>query len=292
MILVFGGAGQLGQELGRVAVERSVALTSLPRAQVDVADRDQVVDAIRHFKPKLVINAAGYTAVDCAEDEPEAAFRANADGPAVIARACRTANIPMIQISTDYVFDGSKTSSYVESDPVAPIGAYGRSKAAGEERVRAEAPMHLILRTSWIYGEFGQNFLKTILRLAGERDELRIVADQRGCPTSTRQIADAIFSVAPRTIEDDCRWGTYHFAGSGITTWFDFAKEIFAARGNVREPALIPISSEEFGAKAKRPSNSALDCKLFIETFGIEPASWKVECPRVVAALAAVAAEK
>jgi dTDP-4-dehydrorhamnose reductase len=235
----------------------------------------------------VVVNVAAYTNVDKAEDEFDLALRANAVGPAVIGAACHSESLPLIHVSTDYVFDGTKACPYVERDPIAPICAYGRSKAAGEDRVRSVAPMHLIIRTAWVYGEFGNNFLKTILRLAKERDELRVVADQHGNPTSTGEIARAIISIAPRLRDKAGPWGTYHFAGSGITTWYGFAELIVAvqARYTNRKPAVVPIATSEYPTKAKRPANSALDCSLFAHTFGISPASWAEECERVTNAL-------
>ncbi len=287
MILLFGGGGQLGQELSRLASERKIALTSLSRAQADIADSDQVTHAIQRVKPDFVINAAAYTNVDRAEDEYEAALQANAHGPGILARCCELANTPLVHFSTDYVFDGTKEGPYREDDPVAPTGAYGRSKAIGENLVRSAHPMHLIFRTSWVYGEFGRNFCKTILHLAGIRDELRVVADQRGCPTSTRQIADAVFSIAPRVRDHAAPWGTYHLAGAGVTTWFEFAKEIVSvqARYTHKSPDVIPIESDAYAAKAKRPLNSALDCSLLMRTFDVELSTWQPECERVIAAL-------
>ena len=198
MILVFGGNGQLGRELTRASAARQIPLTALSRAQADISDRTAVHAAFASQRPSLVVNAAAYTKVDLAETEPEAARQGNELGPAIVGDACAAAGVPLVHISTDYVFDGRKLGAYVEGDPIAPIGAYGRSKAAGERAVRQATAQHLIMRTSWVYGEFGQNFLKTMLRLATTRDELRVVDDQRGCPTSTRDLADAILRIAPR----------------------------------------------------------------------------------------------
>jgi dTDP-4-dehydrorhamnose reductase len=198
VILVFGGGGQLGQELARIAPQREVALTALTHAQADVGDRAAVGAALDTYHPALVVNAAAYTNVDRAETETSAAFAANAQGPAVLASACVDAQVPLLHVSTDYVFDGRRARPYRESDPINPINAYGRSKAAGEAAVRKAHPRHVILRTSWLYSEFGNNFLKTIVRLAQEREELRVVADQRGSPTSTRDLANAILRIAPR----------------------------------------------------------------------------------------------
>lgn len=287
MILVFGGGGQLGQELSRSAAHRNIALTALPRSEVDIADAAQVNAAIRRYKPDVVVNAAAYTNVDQAEDDYETALRANAQGPAVLAAACHAADMPLVHVSTDYVFDGTKPEPYVETDAIAPIGAYGRSKAEGEAAVRAAAAKHLIIRTAWVYGEFGKNFLKTVVRLASERDELRIVADQHGCPTSTAGLASAILSIAPRLQSENTPWGTYHFSGTGVTSWHGFAEWIVAAqaRHTNRKPKVVPITTADYPTRATRPANSALDCSLFQRAFGITPEAWTIDSERVTNAL-------
>ena len=287
MILVFGGGGQVGQEFSRLARLRNIPLLALSRSQADIVDKNAVSSALQTHRPALVVNAAAYTKVDLAEDEPAAAHRANVVGAASVAEGCAAADIPLVHISTDYVFDGQKTGAYVESDPVAPTGTYGATKAKGEDDVRRLAHMHLILRTAWVYGEFGHNFLKTILRLTRERDELRIVADQRGSPTSTYDLASAILSVAPVLMAKDAPWGTYHFAGSGITTWHGFAARIVAAQAPFtgRNPALLPVTTEEFPTRARRPKNSALDSELFARTFGIAPRPWPAQCDEATRAL-------
>lgn len=287
MILVFGGNGQLGQELSRKALEHDTPLTALPRSEVDIADAEQVNAAMLRHRPNIVVNAAAYTAVDQAEDEYDVALRANAHGPAILASACKSADIPLIHISTDYVFDGKKNGAYCESDAIAPIGAYGRTKAAGEDAVRSGTPKHLIIRTAWVYSEFGKNFLKTILRLARERDELRVVADQHGSPTSTAALASAILSIAPRLQNEDTAWGTYHFSGTGVTTWHGFAEWIVSvqARHTHHRPKVTPIATQDYPTKAMRPANSALDCSLFKRAFGITPEVWTIDSERVTNAL-------
>jgi len=210
VILLFGANGQLGCELTRASAARAIPLVALSHADADIADEAAVRAAISRHKPSLVVNAAAYTKVDAAETETDAARRGNEIGPALLAAASAAAGVPLVHISTDYVFDGSKRGAYVEDDPIAPINAYGQTKAAGERAVRVAAPHHLILRTSWAYGEFGQNFLKTMLRLAATRDELRVVSDQRGCPTSTPDLAAAILAIAPRLAAGENVWGTYH----------------------------------------------------------------------------------
>ncbi len=287
MILVLGGNGQVGQEIARCARDMRMPVAAPSRSEVDITEREPVETALRTCRPDVVVNAAAYTKVDQAEDEADLALRVNAEGPRNVAEICHRSGVPLIHLSTDYVFDGSKPTPYVEGDPIAPIGAYGHSKALGEQLVRESAPMHVILRTSWVYGEFGSNFLKTILRLAGERDQLRVVSDQHGNPTSTGDIAKAIVSILPHLKGAGRPWGTYHFAGSGITTWHGFAEWIVAvqARYTRRRPVVSPISTEDYPTKARRPKNSALNCELFARTFGASARAWTSESERVIDAL-------
>ena len=277
MILVFGSGGQLGQELIELARTSDVSLTGLTRAQADVADPAQVERAIAEIRPSVVLNASAYTKVDRAETDEEAAFQANATGPETLAKACAAAGLPLIHVSTDYVFDGSKNGAYRESDPVAPLGIYGRSKLAGEDAIRRYLPQHVIVRTSWVYGIYGANFLKTILRLAGERDELRIVADQSGCPTSTADLAQALLAAAQALGEGRAVSGTYHFAGTGVTTWHGFASRIVEAQRPFtgRFPSVVPIGTEDYPTPAQRPANSELDSDLFGRTFGYTARPWQ-----------------
>jgi dTDP-4-dehydrorhamnose reductase len=233
----------------------------------------------------LAVNAAAYTNVDQAESEPDPAFRVNAFGAATIAKACADAELPLIHISSDYVFDGSKSSAYNEHDPIFPLGVYGRSKAEGELAVRQLNPRHLILRTAWLYGVYRQNFVKTILRLGAERDELRVVADQRGSPTSTTDLADAIIRVRSRL--GSVPWGTYHFTGTGDTTWHGFASHIVEAQAffTGRRPLVKAIKTADFPSKARRPQNSVLDSTRFAATFGFRAESWEPAVNRTVAEL-------
>jgi dTDP-4-dehydrorhamnose reductase len=264
-------------------------LAALSRSQADICDPVAVNEAVACHRPSLVINAASYTKVDLAETETDAAFAANERGPAILGETCAAAGIALIHVSTDYVFDGTKAGAYVEDDPIAPINIYGQSKAAGERAVRETAPRHVILRSSWIYGEFGHNFLKTMLRLAATRDELRVVADQRGCPTSTRDLARAILGIAPRLIAGEDVWGTYHFAGSDVTTWHGFASRIVAAQAPLtgRAPRVTPITTAEFPTPARRPANSELDCGRFERIFGFRGRPWTEETDAITAALVA-----
>ena len=207
--------------------------------------------------------------------------------PASSPPPARPQAIPLLHVSTDYVFDGTKATAYVEDDPIAPLGVYGRSKAEGEAAVRRVLEHHVILRTSWVYGVYGANFLKTVLRLARERDELRIVADQRGCPTGTADIAEAILAIAPPLARREPVWGTYHFAGQGVTTWHGFASEIVDAQAADHQPApaVVPISTAEYPTAAQRPANSELDSSRFAATFGIKAKDWRERTRQVTAAL-------
>ena len=276
MILVFGGHGQLGRELTRAAAARAIVLRALSHAEADIADASAVATALALWKPSLVVNAAAYTKVDLAETEPDEARRGNVIGPGVLAAACAVVGVPMVHISTDYVFDGSKEGAYLESDPVCPISAYGRSKAAGEDAVRGRLKDHVILRTAWVYSEFGHNFLKTVLRMAATRDELRIVADQHGSPTSAAELAEAALNVAAAFVHDKTLAGTYHFAAAGDTTWHGFASRVVAIAAPItgRNPRVIPIATADYPTAAKRPANSRLDCRAFIKKFGFLPRHW------------------
>lgn len=276
MILVLGGNGQLGQELARGAAQRGTVLKTLSRHDLDIVEKSKVATALTHFKPDLVVNAAAYTKVDLAETNAEEAQRANEIGPAVLASACAEAHLPMVHISTDYVFDGAKKAPYLETDMVCPLGVYGRTKAAGEQAVRAILKHHVILRTSWLYSEFGHNFLKTILRFASSRDELRIVADQYGAPTSASEIANAILLIAPRVLEAEELSGTYHFTADGVTSWHGFASRAVAIQASLtgRRPNVVPIKTIDYPTAAKRPQNSQLDCQLFAHTFGFRGHHW------------------
>jgi dTDP-4-dehydrorhamnose reductase len=276
VIVVFGGNGQLGQELSRAAALRGVSMRALSHADADITDGAAVAAALAQYKPNLVVNAAAYTKVDLAETHVEDARSGNEIGPAMVAAACAVVGIPMVHVSTDYVFDGAKQSAYLESDPVSPVNVYGRTKAAGEDAVRGTLKNHVILRTAWVYSEFGQNFLKTILRLAETRDELRIVADQHGSPTSAAEVAEAILHISPLLMREPSLSGTYHFAAHGETTWYGFASRVvaIAAPFTGRNPRVIPISTADYPTLAKRPANSLLDCHLFAQTFGFLPRHW------------------
>ena len=289
-ILLFGANGQLGQEILARAPAAALDVIGRSRSQTDIANAAAVDAALRDVRPDLVVNAAAYTKVDKAETEREEAYRVNKDGAGILASACAAADVPFVHISTDYVFDGAQQKPYVEDDPVAPVGVYGASKLAGEEEVRRRHKKHVILRTSWVYGQYGSNFLKTMLRLAEERSELRVVADQRGSPTCTADLAQAVFALAPRlTRADDRSWGTYHFTGEGETNWCQFADEILTQRARWKgsRPRLTPITTAEYPTPARRPMNSVLDNRRFRSTFGLSAKSWKLSVKESVDALIA-----
>lgn len=286
-ILVFGAAGQLGSEILGLAKARDIDAKGLTRKDADITDFAALERAIEAAKPRLIVNVAAYTAVDKAESEPEAAHAANVAGAGLIARAAAARGLPVIHMSTDYVFDGAKKGAYVETDPIAPLGVYGRTKAEGEARVRGENPRHVILRTSWVYGRYGGNFLKTMLRLAGERDQLRVVADQYGCPTATADLAEAIFAVDRAFGEGREASGLYHFAGPSVTTWRDFASAIVDAQAEAsgRRPEVAPIATADYPTAARRPANSELDSRLFASVFGYGARDWRSRVAETVDAL-------
>jgi dTDP-4-dehydrorhamnose reductase len=246
----------------------------LGHAEADICDEAAVANAIRKYAPTSVVNAAAYTDVNKAESEPDQAFRVNRDGARVVAKVAAAADIPLIHLSTDYVFDGRSAVPYTETDRVAPLGVYGRSKKEGERAVRASAPKHLILRTAGVYSPFGINFVRTMLRLGSERAEIQIVDDQTGSPTSTADIAAVIMAMVKKAeIKGFNAWGTYHFTGAGIVSWYGFAKLIFeeAARFGIEAPRLSAISSTEYPTRAPRPAYSVLDNNRLELTFGIRP---------------------
>jgi dTDP-4-dehydrorhamnose reductase len=286
VILVFG-RGQVGEALAEQAAATGLPLAVLSHGEVDIADPSGVAEALDRIRPAFLVNAAAYTAVDKAESEPEAARLANAEGPRILAEAAARRAIPLLHISTDYVFDGRKEGAYVEDDPTAPLGAYGATKLAGEEAVQAALPEHVILRTAWVYGKHGRNFLKTMLKLAAERPELSVVADQRGSPTSADDIAAAILRVAEAVREGRARWGTFHFAGTGETTWHGFAARIVAEQAPVtgKRPRVVAIATAEYPTPARRPANSVLDSDRFAAAFGYRARRWEDETRRIVQAL-------
>jgi dTDP-4-dehydrorhamnose reductase len=286
-LLVLGAGGQVGHELRRLAWPADYRVAAFDRAGVDITQGEAVAAAFDCERPDIVINAAAYTAVDRAESEPDIAWAGNCAGPGHLAAACRAAGIPLIHISTDYVFDGSKQGPYREDDPVNPLGVYGHSKEAGDRAVREALPEHVILRTAWVYSAHGHNFVKTMLRVAAERPVLRVVADQIGSPTSAGDIAGAIAAIVRRVAAGDRRWGTYHFAGGGAVTWHGFAEAIFelAALWRGAAPKVEAITTADYPTPARRPANSVLDCRHIGEAFGIAPRPWREALAEVIGEL-------
>jgi dTDP-4-dehydrorhamnose reductase len=270
-ILVFGANGQVG----RAIISRAPGLAlGFDRSAVDICAEDAVWQTVRDYPPAAIVNAAAYTAVDKAETEPDAALRVNRDGAAILAEAASSADVPFIHLSTDYVFDGTKRTPYREDDPITPLGAYGISKAAGEHAVRTISARHVILRTAWVYSPYGTNFVRTMLRLAGERSELRIVDDQTGCPTAAADIASTIIAILERAKSPGFTgWGTYHFCGGDVLTWFSFATLIFEAAEmyGQKAPRLIPIRTADYPTASRRPAYSVLATDKLATTFGIDP---------------------
>jgi len=278
-ILVTGSNGQLGWEICRQGKERGILTIPLDIPEFDITDNVAIERAVLKSDADLVVNCSAYTAVDKAESEQAAAFSVNSEGPSLLAAACNQKGIPLIHISTDYVFDGCKEGPYCEIDQVSPIGVYGKSKAEGEENVRRNLKEHIIFRTSWLYGVHGQNFVKTMLKLGKEREEIRVVADQYGCPTFAADLAKIILDISSRMGEySHVIWGTYHCCGNGTTTWFHFASKIFEiAKGydtfKVRD--IIPIKTSEYPTAATRPVNSVMDCSLMCREFNIVTPLWE-----------------
>jgi dTDP-4-dehydrorhamnose reductase len=221
-ILLTGANGQVGRELSNSGGQRGIEVLALNRSDLDITDPVSVSREVNRSGVSLVINAAGYTAVDEAESEPELAFAVNRDGPAYLASACEKVGIPLVHISTDYVFDGQKQGDYLETDPVSPLSVYGKSKAAGEVEVRKRMREYLILRTGWVYGVYGHNFVKTMLRLGREKEVVQVVDDQYGCPTYAADLAETILRIAAQLQEGrQIIWGTYHYCGKGVTSWVE-----------------------------------------------------------------------
>ncbi len=285
-ILVFGAGGQVGHELVAIASPLRTVV-GLTHAQADICNADAVEAAVRTYRPSAIVNAAAYTAVDRAELDVTGAFAVNELGAANLARTAARQGVDLIHISTDYVFDGSKRKPYVESDPVQPLGAYGRSKEAGERAVRAECERHVILRTAWVYGAHGANFVKTMVRLAAERDVVRVVADQQGAPTAAGDLANGIHQILSRFGEGSRCYGTFHLTNSGHTTWHGFAARIFAilsANGR-RVPHLEAIATADYPTPAVRPKYSVLDCSQVSEVFGVTLRSWESAIEDVMVSL-------
>ncbi|MBA3037604.1 MAG: dTDP-4-dehydrorhamnose reductase [Desulfobacterium sp.] len=278
-ILVTGSQGQLGWEILREAKSLGFETVGFDLPQIDITIKSDVEKVINNTRPDIVINAAGYTNVDRAEEEKEICFAVNCIGPGNIAAVCSSLEIPLIHISTDYVFDGSGNTPYTEKDIISPINAYGKCKAEGDDAVRNILQKHIIIRTSWLYGIHGHNFLKTILQLGEEKEVIEVVSDQFGSPTFATELANAVLTISSQIQNSSCgNWGTYNFCGTGITTWHGFAEKIIEEARKYMDIKTIlvkPITSKEYPTKARRPYYSALDCSLMNRHFGIASKPWQ-----------------
>ena len=288
-VIVIGAQGQVGREL-LLRAPSGFNVIGYGSGDLDISDRAQVQEVLARTKPQLLINAAAYTAVDKAESDTERAYAVNCDGVAHLALAAQAQGIAVLHISTDYVFDGDSKFAYEPGSATAPAGVYGLSKLAGEQRLQQHCSRHLILRTSWVFGAHGNNFVKTMLRLGRERDELAVVADQHGCPTSAGSIAETLWALATRfQREGTLKWGVYHYSGTPACSWYDFADEIFSQARSLglleKKPGLKAITTAEFPTPAKRPAWSVLNCHALEQDFGLVARSWKVELQQVLQSL-------
>ena len=278
-MLITGASGQLGREIIDVTQSKGCRVQAPPEDDLDITDIDKIDHMIARHRPDLVINTAAYTQVDKAETEEALAFEVNKTGCTNLARMCAEHKIPLVHISTDYVFDGEKGSPYLETDPIAPLGVYGRSKAEGESEIRSILKQHIILRTSWLYGIYGNNFVKTMLNLATSKKVVQVVADQFGSPTNAADLARAILTVARHLKKSpDAHWGTYHYCGLGVITWYAFAEKIMELTreiGGNPTASVEPVTTAEYPTPTKRPAYSALDCDRIYRQFNISPEPWQ-----------------
>ena len=288
-VLITGCYGQVGHCLTQqLADKESTTVLALDREQLDITNQDAVNASVDDFKPTIIINAAAHTAVDKAEDEVDLSYAINRDGPSYLAKAAQRVGAAMLHISTDYVFEGNKVGEYDERDATHPQGVYGESKLAGEIAVAEACDKHIILRTAWVFGENGNNFVKTMLRLGSTRDELSIVGDQFGGPTYAGDIANALIEIAKRITEgESVEYGVYHYSGLPHVSWFDFADAIFdtALKQKVisNKPSLTSITTEQYPTPAKRPSNSCLNTNKIIDAFSIEASDWQAALKNIQA---------
>lgn len=278
-MLITGAHGQLGREIIDLMQSKGCPVQAPPEDDLDITDPKKIDHVISHLRPDLVINTAAYTQVDQAETQTDLAFKVNKNGCTNLAHACARTRIPLIHISTDYVFDGQKGTPYVESDPISPLGVYGRSKAEGEIEIKSILKEHIILRTSWLYGFHGQNFVKTMLNLATSKKEIRVAADQFGSPTNAADLARTILNLGIRIqTKSKIYWGTYHYCGQGVISWHIFAEkimELIRLIGGKRTARVLPVSTADYPTPAQRPVYSALDCSRIQKHFGIDLQPWQ-----------------
>ncbi|UJF18553.1 dTDP-4-dehydrorhamnose reductase [Vibrio sp. SS-MA-C1-2] len=285
-ILITGANGQVGSLLTKKLSAENIEILAVNRDELDITDKDVVNTVVKDFSPDFIINAAAHTAVDKAEDEIELSYAINRDGPRYLALAAKSINATILHISTDYVFSGDKEGEYSEEDNVNPQCIYGVSKLAGEEAVQLANPKHIILRTAWVFGEIGNNFVKTMLRVGSQRDEMGIVADQFGGPTYAGDIADTLITIMHQLNDKSNRskYGIYHYAGLPHVSWYQFADEIFnkaEESGLLIKPALNQLSTKDYPTKAKRPANSKLSCNKINTEFQVEASDWKLGLNRI-----------
>lgn len=286
-ILITGCNGQVGHCLVK-QLEGKAEVLAVDKEQLDITDQAAVFSVVSEFVPDYIINAAAHTAVDKAEQEVDLSFAINRDGPMYLAEAAESCGAVMLHISTDYVFDGTGEAPYEESDAVGPQGVYGQSKLAGEQAVAKACAEHLILRTAWVFGEHGNNFVKTMLRLGQDRDALSIVGDQIGGPTYAGDIASALITMIDYIEKEGApQWGVYHFSGMPYASWYEFAEQIFLAAKNksvlTQTPNLTSIPTSAYPTPAKRPANSRLDCEKIDQQFGIKPSDWQASLDNIQA---------
>ncbi|WP_297974857.1 dTDP-4-dehydrorhamnose reductase [uncultured Amaricoccus sp.] len=281
--LVFGESGQVARELARVAAVRGIEARFLGRGAADLADPEACARAVRAAEADVVVNAAAYTQVDQAEDEPGLAETVNAAAPGAIAAAASARGVPLLHVSTDYVFDGRAGRPWREGDETGPLSVYGASKLAGERLVAAGNPDHTILRTAWVFSGHGRNFVRTMLTVGRGRGEMRVVGDQRGCPTWAGDIAAALWTIAAAWTAGRGRAGVFHYAGAPAVSWAEFAEAIFARSGWPDRPRVVPIATREWPTKARRPANSVLDCAAIDAAYGLAQPDWREALDGVVA---------
>jgi len=281
-MLITGCDGQVGSCLVKqLANDEDITVLALDRQRLDITREDAVNRVISKFNPTVIVNAAAHTAVDRAEEEVELSYAINRDGPKYLAQAAQNVGAAILHISTDYVFEGNKMGEYRETDATNPQGVYGESKLAGEVAVAEACEKHIILRTAWVFGEHGDNFVKTMLRLADNRDTLNIVGDQFGGPTHAGDIASTLITIAKHVAQGiGVEFGVYHYTGAPYVSWFDFASAIFDVAVEkkllMKRPCLINVTTEQYPTLAKRPSNSRLSNEKIISTFSVEPSNWKI----------------
>jgi dTDP-4-dehydrorhamnose reductase len=283
-IVLLGSQGQLGLAIQLLARQKNIVIHALSRQQLDINDAAQLKQMFSAIKPKFLINAAAYTAVDLAERDVAQAMQLNAYAPEVIAKLCADYDCVLIHPSTDYIFDGASSSAYTEEDQPSPINIYGASKLLGEQLIQAACKKYIILRVSWVFSAQGKNFVKTILRLAQNKTELSVIDDQIGCPTAAAHIAAVIFRMINQLNVSSEFFGVYHYCDQPLTTWYHFAMQIAAEAkkySSIRLEKIIPIASSEYPLPAKRPANSALNCSKIARVFNIDPSDWRLELARI-----------